>query len=96
MLRYFIHLVLFTTAVLCGWQIIQQIGGDSNPAGSPPTAAHRAAPIHVAEAWQRYHEGLRRDIWRDQISPHPGVVAAVLLIVSLCTLTAPLRCAAAA
>lgn len=98
MLRYFVHLVLFTTAVLCGWQIIQQIGGDSNPAGSPPTAvAHRAAPIHVAEAWQRYHEGLRRGIPCDQdIPPHPGVVAAVLLIVSLRTLTAPLRRAAAA
>ena len=98
MLRYCVHLVLFTTAVLCGWQIIQQIGGEAPPVGSPSgVVAERAAPIHVAEAWQRYHEGLRRGIPCDQdIPPHPGVVAAVLLIISLRTLTAPLRRTAAA
>ncbi|MBA4020479.1 MAG: hypothetical protein C0483_25240 [Pirellula sp.] len=103
MLRYSVHLVLFTTAVLCGWQIVQQLGGRAQPDGSAnPTGAQsgvvakHAAPIHVAEAWQRYHEGLRRGIPCDQdIPPHPGVVAAVLLIISLRTLTAPLRRAAA-
>lgn len=97
MLRYLVHLVLFTTAVLCGWQVLQQIGGNTNPAGSPSVdVSRRAAPIHVAEAWQRYHDGLRRGIPCDpDIPPHPGVVAAVLVIISLRTLTAPLRRAAA-
>ncbi|MGC3971750.1 MAG: hypothetical protein QM775_31735 [Pirellulales bacterium] len=55
-------------------------------------SADRDAPISVAEAWKRYHDAVRRGLpCEGDVPPHPGVVAGILAIVSLRTLTRPLR-----
>lgn len=92
MLRYTIHLVLFFTALLCVRQMLQTADVHRADTASRVEARRLPPPISVAEAWRRYHEAARRGIPCDgDVPPHPAVVAAVLLIISLRTLTRPLR-----
>ena len=108
MLRYLVNLVLFATALIAGYQIVNRIGSDA--AGERAQRSATAESLHVdvapetrkadivsvAEAWQRYTEAARRGIvCADDVPPHPGVVAAVLVILALRVLSLPLRARAA-
>ena len=107
MLRYCVNLVLFATAVMAGWQIVQQLGSDAATRTADRAAERttnefdggerRADVVSVAEAWQRYNEEVRKGIpCDDDVPPHPAVIAAVMAILGLRILTAPLRDAAVA
>jgi hypothetical protein len=93
MLRYLVSLVLFATLLIAGKQTLQYT---SKEQAARAEAEKLPPPINVAEAWQRYHEDARRGIaCEGDLPPHPGVVAAVLLIVSLQLMAKPLRIMAA-
>lgn len=93
MLRYCVNLVLFTTAIIAGRQIVQTWQVTETPGlHQQQSVDDDRSEMNVAEAWRRYHEEVRRGIVCDaDVPPHPAVIAAVLTIVLLRVLTKPLR-----